>query len=311
MRPTLAVDVLCLAFAALADGEQDEAIVRLRDIQLTRLAEAEGEAAVFLRALRRVAELNGGELTPDVYKRTRAALLNDGEEHPNLTAVIRHYTTWAMAKEAAALSEVTTVELIETRFRKRMRGLNPHYSLDELKAALDGCVAEVGRVPLVSEYEEWRRKELSLAATRGAHGRVPGPESFRRRYGDWPAALIACGYSRDDVYLRLESPDRAERRAKVWRYTDQSLATALKACARALGRPPLVEEYAAWRRQALKRGQRDIPTDSPYRRRFDSWEGALRHFGFTDAEIAGRLVDGRARSNAWLAEWQPRVRSSS
>jgi hypothetical protein len=304
---TSAVDVICLAFASLADAEQEEALVRLRDLQLTRLAAADGEAAAYLRGLRRVAELNGGELTPDLYKKTRAGLLRHGEELPPLSAVIRHYTTWAMAKEAAALAEVTTTEVIEMRFRRRLLGLNPHYKLHELEQALGRCASELGRAPLVSEYDEWRRKELSLAATRGEHGRVPSPEAFRRRFGGWEKALLACGHSTDDLYLRLESPDRADLRAKVWRYTDASLATPLKACAHALGRAPLVEEYAAWRERALKDGRRDIPSDSPYRRRFGSWEGALKHFGFSDEAIAARLVDGRARSNLWLREWQPRA----
>jgi len=306
---TSAVDILCVAFAALPEATQDEALVRLRDIQLTRLAAAEDETAVFLRGLRRVAELNGGELSPDLYKRTRASLLVDGDELPPLSAVIGHYTTWAMAKEAAGLSELTTADVITMRFRRRMRGLNPHYAVDELEVALARCAGEVGRAPLVSEYDAWRRKELSLAATRGEHGRVPGPEAFRRRFGSWGKALLACGHSVDDLYLRLEAPDRSALRAKVWRYTDASLASALKACARALGRPPLVEEYGVWRRRALKDGRRDIPTDSPFRRRFGSWEQALKHFGFSDAEIAARLVDGRARSNAWLREWQPRPES--
>jgi hypothetical protein len=182
--------------------------------------------------------------------------------------------------------------------------LNPHYQADELAAALRDCAREIGRAPLVSEYEVWRRKKLSLLMARGEHPRVPGADSFRRRFAGWEQSLRAHGFTIDDLYLRLQGGDRSEQRGKVWRYTDESLATSLKACARALGRAPLVEEYGRWRQRAMRDGRRDIATDSPFRRRFGSWEGALKHFGFSDAEIAARLADGRNRSNAWLAEWR-------
>jgi len=303
MSAISAVDVLVIAFAALEPAAQEEALVRLQDVRLTHLADAEGESARFLRALRRVAELSGGELTPDVYKRTQAALNRDGEDLPNLSAVIRHYETWAQAKEAVALGETTTAQMIEARFQARLRGHHPHYQADELRAALACCVAEFGRVPLVAEYESWRTKELALARTRGELGRVPGVESFRRRHGGWEKALHACGYSTDEIYVRLEAPDRRPRLAKVWRYSDDTLGEILGECARELGHVPLVAEFQAWRVARLKRTRArnvGLPTDSPYRRRFGSWEGALRHFGFSEVEIAARLTAGRERSDASL-----------
>jgi hypothetical protein len=308
---TSAVDLLCLGFAALSDSAQDEALVRLRDIQLTRLAEAEGEDAVFLRAVRRVAELNGGELTPDIYKRTREGLLAEGIELPNLSAVVRHYVTWAMAKEAVGLSETTTGQMIEARFRRRLRGLHPHYRLEELRDALARCVAAFGRVPLVSEYEEWRQKELSLARTRGEVARVPGVDCFRLRFGDWAKALESYGYSKEEIDGRLEARDRARLRTKVHRYSDASLGPPLKACARALGRVPLVEEYKQWREEEVRRAPMlELPSDSPYRRRYGGWEGALRHFGFSEEEIASRLIDGQARSQSYLRQHQYEARPS-
>jgi hypothetical protein len=302
MPATSAVDLLVVAFATLVADEQDEALVRLNDVRLTRLAEAEGEGARFLRALRRIADLHGGELTPDIYKRTQAALIRDGEDLPSLSAVIRHYETWAQAKEAVALSATTTTQMIEARFRARLRGQRPHYQSEELRTALRRCVAELGRVPLVAEYEAWRTKELALTQARGELARVPGVESFRRRHGGWEKALIACGHSTDELYVRLEAPDRRPRLAKVWRYTDETLGDVLSECARDLGHAPLVEEFQAWRVARLKRtGARAVglPTDSPYRRRFGSWEGALRQFGFSDEEIAARLTPGRRRSTEW------------
>jgi Homing endonuclease associated repeat len=298
MSTLSAVDLLCHGFAALSDDEQEEALVRLRDIELTRLASAETESAAYLRALRRVADLNAGELSPDLYKRTRAVLQCEGEELPPLSAVIRYYTSWALAKRAAGLAELTTADVVELRFRRQLVGLNPHYQEEELAAALKRCSEAVGRAPLVSEYETWRRKELTLQRTRGNHPRVPCPESFRRRFGTWEKALWAHGFTAADLQWRLESPERSAERVKVWRYTDDSLAAALKTCARTLGRVPRVEDYARWRRQARKDGS-DVPTDSPFRRRFGTWERALKHFGFSDAEIAARFVDGRERTDVY------------
>jgi hypothetical protein len=291
--------LLCLAFAALVADEQDEVLVRLRDIQLTRLADAESEAATFLRALRRVAELNEGELTPEIYKRTRESLLRDGEELPYLSQLVRHFESWARAKEAVGLAETTTVELIEARFRARLRGHRPHFQEHELRESLHRCAAELGRVPLVSEYESWRTKELALARTRGEYGRVPGTECFRRRFSGWEGALRACGFSPEELYVRLEAPDRHPRLAKVARYSDATLGKTLRECARELGRPPLVEEFQAWRVARLRRTRGravGLPTDSPYRRRFGGWAEALVHFGFSEAEVKARLVPGRERS---------------
>jgi hypothetical protein len=300
-----AVDLICTGFASLPEEEQDEALVRLRDIQLIRMAEAEGEAALFLRALRRVAELNGGELTPGVYKRTREALLSEGEELPYLSRVIRHYETWARAKEAAALSDTATVALIEARFRARLRGHRPHFQEEELRRAMEACARELGRPPLLAEYQEWRVKELALAQARGELGRVPGAESFRRRFGGWEKALLACGFSPDELYVRLEAPERRPRLAKIARYSDDTLGEVLNRCVRDLGGVPLVHEFSAWRADELRRTAGSaigLPTDSPYRRRFGSWEGALRHFGFSEAAIRARLAPGRARRGAAIGE---------
>lgn len=302
-RATSAIDLLCIGFAALPPAEQEEALVRLQDIELTRRAEAEGEDAVFLRALRRVADLHGGELTPDIYKQIRESLLTEGEELPYLSRVIRHYETWARAKQAVHLAGPSTVQMIEARFRAGMRGHRPHYQEAELKETLARCACELGRVPLVAEYADWREKELALARARGELGRVPGAEAFRRRWGGWEKALLMCGYTPAELYVRLEATERRSRLAKVARYRDETLGEVLHECARELGRPPLVHEYLAWRAQRLNGtggGAAGLPTDSPYRRRFGTWAGALRRFGFSDDEIAARLMAGRERTNAWL-----------
>jgi Homing endonuclease associated repeat len=154
----------------------------------------------------------------------------------------------------------------------------------------------------LAEYDEWRRREMALARTRGEDDRVPSASVFRRRYGSWERALLASGYSPEEVYVRLEPPPEGRARvAKVDRYSEATLRATLVRCVEELGHLPVVAEFEDWRRRELERTGEDpsvLPSDSPYRRRYGSWEGALQHFGFSAEDVAARLRDGRARSTA-------------
>jgi hypothetical protein len=298
-----AIDALVLVFSALPAAEQDEAHARIADARLTRLATEEDDTARFLAALRRVADLVDGELTTTNYQMVWRRLRDDGDDLPNVSSVIRFFGGWLAAKEALALAEVTTSRRIEARFRARLNGLGPHFAGEELRDALVRCAEELGRPPLLAQYEEWRRKELALARSRGERGRVPSPACFRRRYGGWEKALLAAGFSPDDVYVRLE-PDSGRRKSlvKVDRYSDATLRETLLRCALALGHAPLISDFSAWRAKELKRlgPVAVLPTDSPYRYRYGTWEKALGHFGFSEEQIAARLDRGRERSNVSL-----------
>ena len=251
-------ELLAVAFAALPAEEQDEAFERIAAARIARLAEAEEAGAYFVRSLRRVADEAGGELTPAIYRQTRAALV--------------------------ALAEVETVHKIEARFRARVRGKPRPFTVEELLGALARCAEALGGVPLVAEYDAWRRRELELARIRGVVPRVPSPAPFRRRFGSWHHALLAAGHDPDTVYRRLE-PD-AKRRAelaKVDRYTEKTLRTTLERCAQEIGHVPTSNDFDAWRRRVAKRSRRKalvLPSNSPYRRRFGTWERALLYFGF-------------------------------
>lgn len=303
-RTSSGVDVVVSSFASLGAAEQDEAYARIADVRLTRLADAEGETAEYIRALRSVADLAGGELTTSTYKRARHELLGRAEEIPDLSSVIRFFGSWALAKEALALNDVTTTKKIDARFRSRVAGRQRHFTREELADALARCVAELGRVPLLSEFEGWRGKELALMRARGEVARVPSASVFRRRYGCWEKALLAHGHCPEEVYARLETtPARHAPLAKVDRYSEATLRATLLRCALEIGHAPLIAEFAAWRARELKRarGKRIIlPTDSPYRYRFGTWEKALLHFGFTPEQVAARLEAGRGRSNVSL-----------
>ncbi len=297
-RRASAVDLLVIAFAALAADDQDEGFARISDVRLQRLAQEEGETAEYLRALRRALALSDGELTPDGYMRIQKELAANGEHLPNMSRLVRHFDSWTRAKEALALGEVTTVDKIEARFRSRVAG-RPHFSADELADALRRCVAAVGRVPLLSEYDAWREKELALLRLRGEIAHVPSTASFRRRHRSWPKTLEAHGFSTEEVYTRLE-PRAGRQLARVDRYTDATLDEAFARCVRALdGRVPLVADYVAWRSVERHAGTL-VPSDGPFRMRFGSWEKALAHYGFSEAAISARKRGGRRRGNANL-----------
>lgn len=242
-------------------------------------------------------------MTTTSYQAAWRQLRADGTHLPNVSSVIRFFGSWLTAKEALTLAEVTTSRRIEARFRARLNGLGPHFAGDELRDALVRCAEELGRPPLLAQYEEWRRKELALARNRGERGRVPSPSCFRRRYGGWEEALLAAGFSPDEVYVRLE-PDSGRRKTllKVDRYSEATLRETLLRCALALGHAPLIAEFTAWRATELKRlgPVAVLPTDSPYRSRYGTWEKALRHFGFSEEQVAARLDRGRERSNVSL-----------
>ena len=307
---TTAPELIAHAFAALPPEEQEEAFTRIVAVRVNRLAAQEDEKALFLRSMREVANASDGELTTEVYRETRRRLIADGAEIAEVNAVIRHFGSWRQAKEALGLSEVTTEARIEARFYSRLAGRQRTFRVEELEAALARCVADLGRVPLVAEYSEWRLRELALARTRGEDVRVPCAHVFRRRHGSWEKSLLACGYSAEEVYVRLEpEPERRKRLAKVDRYTEATLRETLLRCARELGHPPMVEEFAAWRDREVKRTRAAsvaLPSDSPYRRRFGTWQRALLHFGFAPGEIAAVREDGRRRSNASLRRFEYR-----
>lgn len=127
---------------------------------------------------------------------------------------------------------------------------------------------------------------------------------YRHFDRSWPRVEAACGMIETDSSRRIEARMLSRRLGKVWRYTEQQLAAALEACSAyyaakfelAAGEryAPLLSEFDHWRVRELElaraRGDFDhhLPSASPYRRRYDGWEGALIHFGFTPDQVAER-----------------------
>lgn len=159
-----------------------------------------------------------------------------------------------------------------------------------------------GRMPpKITDYRE-------IAPQLVARGEDIVPFGILYRHFDrsWPRVEAACGLIEATTPKRIEARMLARRLGKVWRYTEHQLGDALEACsayyAAKTGLPaggryaPLVSEFEHWRDRELElaraRGDMDhhLPSASPYRRRYDDWENALVHFGFTPDQLAERLA---------------------
>lgn len=94
---------------------------------------------------------------------------------------------------------------------------------------------------------------------------------------------------------RIEARFRYRQVGKIWRYTDAALGDALRSCEAYYGRPPSVPEFEHWRDRELELARAagnntlQLPSPTPYRRRWGTWEKALLHFGYTMEEAAQRF----------------------
>jgi hypothetical protein len=202
---TTAADVLAAAFAVLEPDEQEVSFARLAEIRLQRIAGEDGETARHIRSLRAVAAHVGEELTPDIYRAARRELVKGGEEAVEFNALVRFFGSWRLAKEALELSVDSTPLQIEARFRRRLVGKIQRYREATLRETLVRCAEDLGRPPLVIEYEHWRQREIELAKAGGDELFLPSSSPFRRIWGSWDNALIECGFAPEEVEARLES----------------------------------------------------------------------------------------------------------
>ena len=166
MNATSGVQIVAVAFANLAPDEQEAAFARVSAIRMMRLAGQQAEGASLIRSLKLAAERVSGDLTPDAYRGAQRELIADGEEIADFNAVVRFFGSWRLAKEALGLSETTTAVKIEARFRARIVGRARTFRDEELQEELRRCARDLGRPPLMAEYDDWRQRELALAKAR-------------------------------------------------------------------------------------------------------------------------------------------------
>jgi hypothetical protein len=150
--------------------------------------------------------------------------------------------------------------------------------------------AEVlGEAPGIEDYKRVRR-ELE------ANGEQLQPSSRILRHfdGSWHLAREAISLAETNSARRIEARFAKRRLGKVWRYTDATLRETVARCVTDIGHVPQVAEFEHWRQREIElaraRGKElHLPSPTPYRRRWGSWEKALRGFGYSENEITGRL----------------------
>jgi hypothetical protein len=115
-----------------------------------------------------------------------------------------------------------------------------------------------------------------------------------RHYGTWRQAKEAIELSADTTARRIDARFQSRRLGKVWRYTEKTLGETLRNCLARYGRAMTVAEFEHWREREIElaraRGEvLHLPSASPYRKRWGSWEGALNHFGITGDDATRRF----------------------
>jgi len=147
----------------------------------------------------------------------------------------------------------------------------------------------LGETPGIEDYKRIRQ-ELAK------QGEELEPVSRITRHfeGSWYLAREALDLSETTTARRIEERFRKRRLGKVWRYSDRTLKETLIRAVEEIGHVPQVAEFDWWRQRQLDlasaRGdQLYLPSATPYRRRWGTWAAALRHFGYSQAEIDGRL----------------------
>lgn len=114
-------------------------------------------------------------------------------------------------------------------------------------------------------------------------------------FGTWREAKEALGFAETSTARQIEERFRQRRLGKIWRYSEATLEQALRAAADHYQRAPTVAEFDWWRlrelEKAIARGEDalHLPSVSPYRKRWRTWEGALLHFGYTLEEATERF----------------------
>jgi hypothetical protein len=191
----------------------------------------------------------------------------------------------------AALSEVEQeaafAELAEFRLR---RIASTATRSESIVGSLAQAALLAGAEPTVADY-----KAARLQLEQQGVELVPVSQVIRH-YGSWEAAKGALRGS--GASSEIDGRFRPRRLGKIWRYTETTLRETLARCVADYGHVPQVAEFDWWRQQELDLARRrgddaaHLPSATPYRRRYGTWEAALLHFGYTPDQVAERLERG-------------------
>jgi hypothetical protein len=153
--------------------------------------------------------------------------------------------------------------------------------------ALRTVAEAIGRAPSTSDYvaEYERRRDRGVAG-------LPAVSTVVKHFAGWDNALAAAGLAPDRPIGRLRRRQTYQRR-QVHRYSDERLIECLQACAREIGRIPMVRDYQGWRAAILSGtpGRRrpalsDVPDRRTIHNRYGSWPNGLAAAGLSPDESA-------------------------
>jgi Homing endonuclease associated repeat len=193
----------------------------------------------------------------------------------------------------AALSEfeqeAAFAELAEFRLRRMASRAT---RAESIVSSLAQAALLAGGEPTVADY-----KAARLHLAHQGLELVPVSQVIRH-YGSWEAAKEALRLSGASTAGAIDARFRRRRLGKIWRYTEATLGETLARCVADYGHVPQVAEFDWWRQRELDLARRrgddasHLPSATPYRRRYGTWEAALLHFGYTPDQVAERLERG-------------------
>jgi hypothetical protein len=190
-----------------------------------------------------------------------------------------------------ALSEDEKAELHE-RIAEQilLSGVADESEMARCIRSLKRVAQEVGREPSVDDY-----RIISARLIESGEDIEPFKHLYAYFGGTWRRAREAFALSHSTVPGRIEARFRARLLGKVARYTDETLKETMDHCVEEFGRPPRLNEFERWRRRELSLAEAagnpnaQLPSATPYRRRWGTWEDALRALGYREEAICGRL----------------------
>lgn len=158
-----------------------------------------------------------------------------------------------------------------------------------LIASLRRAAEVLGEVPGIEDY-----KRVRLELAKDGEELVAVSRITKHFNGSWHMAREALDLSKVSTARRIEERFRKRRLGKVWRYSEETLGLTLERAVEDIGHIPQVAEFDWWRQRqielAVAQGQEiHLPSATPYRRLWGSWEKALLHFGYRPDQVAERL----------------------
>lgn len=198
----LAVDVLTVAAFKLPFVAAQELVRRIGDWLLNEAEIAmDGQTAEtertrrFVKAIKTVAaEIGHPPLSTDYLAAYKTRKANVDDDIPSLSTIVKHFGSWPHAMRACGYAGVTLPSRIARRrdYKPKRIAKYPHERLIECLVA---CASELGRIPTIRDYRIWREEAVRRAKATGYPNDIPSWRTYCDRFGGWPKALEAAGFS--------------------------------------------------------------------------------------------------------------------